>query len=49
MKTALLITSLFAAVCVLSACNTMQGLGKDVERAGEKVQEIAKPSEKKKN
>jgi predicted small secreted protein len=26
----------------LSACNTMEGIGKDVERAGEKVQDAAK-------
>jgi entericidin B len=26
----------------LTACNTMQGLGQDVERGGEKVQETAK-------
>jgi predicted small secreted protein len=35
-----------AACCVLlftlSACNTVAGLGRDVERAGEKVQEVAK-------
>ena len=26
---------------ILSACNTMQGAGRDVERAGEKVQGAA--------
>ena len=26
----------------LAACNTMQGLGKDVERGGEKMQDSAK-------
>ena len=26
----------------LSACNTMQGLGKDIERGGEKLQNSAK-------
>ena len=25
----------------LSACNTMQGLGKDIERGGEKIQDTA--------
>ena len=38
---------IFAALVVLSmlgtiaGCNTMQGLGQDVERGGEKVQEKA--------
>jgi predicted small secreted protein len=32
----------FALVFALSACNTVAGIGKDVERAGEKVQEVAK-------
>ena len=31
-----------AAALTLSACNTMQGVGKDVERGGQKVQEEAK-------
>jgi predicted small secreted protein len=41
-------TRLFKAGClivsalVLMACNTVAGIGKDVERAGEKVQEVAK-------
>jgi predicted small secreted protein len=26
---------------VLSACNTIQGVGKDVQKAGEKVEEAA--------
>ena len=29
-------------VCTISACETMKGLGKDVEDAGEWVQEKAK-------
>jgi predicted small secreted protein len=29
------------AVLVVSGCNTMRGLGKDTERAGEKIQEKA--------
>jgi entericidin B len=34
----------FAALAAvsLSACNTMQGAGKDIERGGQKVQEEAK-------
>ena len=31
-----------AVVIVLAACNTMAGLGKDIERAGEKIQDKAK-------
>jgi predicted small secreted protein len=30
----------------LSACNTMQGFGKDVERGGEKVQNAADRKDK---
>ncbi len=26
----------------LAACNTMQGIGKDVKKAGEKIEEAAK-------
>ena len=29
------------AVGVLAGCNTMQGLGKDIERGGEKLQNSA--------
>ena len=31
----------FAASFILSACNTIQGAGKDIERGGEKVQDAA--------
>ena len=31
----------------LSACNTVKGVGKDVERGGEKVQDVAKDVQKK--
>ncbi|MFZ5512555.1 MAG: entericidin A/B family lipoprotein [Pseudomonadota bacterium] len=31
-----------AALFALSGCNTMAGLGKDLERAGEKIQEKAR-------
>ena len=39
----------FAALAAVSltACNTMQGAGKDVERGGQKVQEEAKEVQKK--
>jgi predicted small secreted protein len=33
---------MLATVFALVACNTMQGLGKDVEKTGEKIQEKAK-------
>jgi entericidin B len=31
-----------AALALLAGCNTMQGLGQDIERGGEKLQEKAK-------
>ena len=33
---------LMTAIVVLAGCNTMAGLGKDMEKAGEKIQEKAK-------
>jgi predicted small secreted protein len=33
---------LMLCACVLSACNTVQGIGKDVKRAGEVVETAAK-------
>jgi predicted small secreted protein len=33
---------LMATIVVLVGCNTMAGLGKDMERAGEKIQAKAK-------
>ena len=30
--------ALFAVIGFLAGCNTMEGAGKDVERAGEKIQ-----------
>ncbi|MBA3486906.1 MAG: entericidin A/B family lipoprotein [Lysobacter sp.] len=38
--TALLLLSLFS-ISTLSACNTMAGAGKDVQKAGEKVEDKA--------
>ena len=32
---------LTSMVLVLAACNTMSGVGKDVQKAGEKVEEAA--------
>ncbi|MCR6663338.1 MAG: entericidin A/B family lipoprotein [Luteimonas sp.] len=36
--TALLLLAMFS-VATLTACNTVQGVGKDVQKAGEKVEE----------
>lgn len=30
------------AVVVLGGCNTVQGLGKDIEKGGEAIQKVAK-------
>lgn len=42
MKKAFTLLLLVASGYMLSGCNTMSGLGKDVERGGEKVQDAAK-------
>jgi len=34
--------ALIAACLLLAACNTMQGLGKDVQKAGQVVEKAAK-------
>jgi predicted small secreted protein len=41
MKKILFILIMGMMVCTMSACETMKGLGKDVEDAGEWVQEKA--------
>ena len=41
MKKTMVILAIAVMVMTLSACQTMQGLGKDVEDAGEWVQEKA--------
>lgn len=33
---------LLLAVLALSACNTMEGLGKDIKKGGEKLEKTAK-------
>ena len=43
---ALLLVALSLGSLSLSACNTVQGAGKDVERAGEKVQQEAQEHKK---
>jgi entericidin B len=42
-----LAASLIAAMALLSACNTMQGAGKDIERGGEKMQDAARSTKEK--
>ncbi len=39
---ALALLALIAWATLLGACNTIDGLGKDVQRAGEKVQSLGK-------
>lgn len=41
MKT-LLIALVSAVVMLTSACNTVQGVGKDVQKGGEKIEKSAK-------
>ncbi|MCM5679262.1 entericidin A/B family lipoprotein [Schlegelella sp. S2-27] len=38
---------MMASMFALSACNTVEGMGKDVERGGEKVQDAAESTKKK--
>lgn len=44
-KIAAVLTLLMLAV--LAGCNTMQGMGKDIERGGEKLQGTAKDTQEK--
>ncbi len=41
MKNNYLLLSLLILMLSLSACNTMQGLGKDVQRSGEAIEKTA--------
>jgi entericidin B len=41
MKKTLAVLMASAITAVLMGCNTMQGVGKDLERGGEKVQDAA--------
>jgi predicted small secreted protein len=47
MKKLMAVLSLLAFTMGLTACNTMQGAGKDIERGGEKVQDAAGSTQKK--
>lgn len=40
MKRILMILACVLAVAVLSGCNTVRGAGKDLEKAGDKIQDI---------
>lgn len=42
-----LLSAVMAATFALSACNTVQGMGKDVERGGEKMQDAAQSTKQK--
>jgi predicted small secreted protein len=43
-KTLLSIVVTLVALLSLSACNTIEGIGKDISRAGDKIEETAKKS-----
>lgn len=40
MKTALLVVGLAALMLTLSACNTIQGVGRDITRTGEVLEDL---------
>jgi predicted small secreted protein len=44
MKTKLLPLVIFSALCAMfaSGCNTTRGVGKDIEKAGDKIQDAAR-------
>jgi predicted small secreted protein len=42
------LAAFFAAAFSLGACNTLEGVGKDVQKAGEKIEGVAKDEKKKK-
>ena len=46
MKKATILILLVASSYLLTACNTFSGFGKDMERAGEKIQGASKNSQK---
>ena len=37
-----LVSLLLAALFAISACNTVQGVGKDIKKAGEKIEDTGK-------
>ncbi len=42
MKTNRILYALIAALGLLAGCNTMEGVGKDISKAGDKIEEAAK-------
>jgi predicted small secreted protein len=42
MRNLLLIAAAFAVVCGLAACNTVDGIGKDIKKAGESIEDAAR-------
>ncbi len=44
MKKLLTLAAALAAVFALQACNTIEGVGKDISKAGDKIEEAAKKS-----
>ena len=47
MKTSFKLAAILFSVITVSACNTVEGVGKDVERGGEKLQDTARDVQKK--
>ena len=47
MKTSAKLAALFGAASLLAGCNTVEGLGKDLKAAGEKIPGSASKDEKK--
>ena len=45
--TVLMMLGIVGSLSAISACNTVAGAGKDIERGGEKVQDVAKDVQKK--
>jgi entericidin B len=41
-KSISLVLSIIAAITVLAACNTIEGMGKDIERGGRAIERAAK-------
>jgi predicted small secreted protein len=42
MKKIILMSLLLPAVCMLNACGTVNGIGKDVSKAGQEIQKAAR-------
>jgi len=44
MRKVILLASAFVFVFVLAGCNTVEGVGKDIKRGGEKIEKAAERS-----